>query len=139
LSRVLFSMPLAEASRRGRRSRRASPEDELSGTSAGGLPRFSRMWRSAAAKSAEWQSRRAEPAHFRGAYGPQWHLHQDESLYEKTLLANGCRIIPAPQIADIVLYRQVQKRPPPVRQRGFLFRGLGDISSSGLTGISSNR
>jgi hypothetical protein len=78
------------------------------------------MCRSAAAKSAEWQ-RPARPPIALGAYGPEWHLHQDEPFYEKTLLANGCRIVPAPQIADIVLYRQVKKRPRRFASGAFYF------------------
>ena len=39
-------------------------------------------------------------------YSSQWHLHSDDPLYEKAILANGCRQVDAPDIGDIALYFQ---------------------------------
>ena len=39
-------------------------------------------------------------------YSSQWHLHSDDPLYEKAILANGCRQVDEPDIGDIALYFQ---------------------------------
>ena len=38
------------------------------------------------------------------AYSRQWHLHSEDPLYEKAILANGGREVTEPQPGDLVLY-----------------------------------
>ena len=39
-------------------------------------------------------------------YSSQWHLHSDEPLYERAIIAQGAGLADAPGVGDIVLYFQ---------------------------------
>lgn len=45
-----------------------------------------------------------------GHYSPQWHLHQDEPLYENLVVRHGGRLTETEQPGDVVLYRAANQR-----------------------------